>query len=70
MQAFRKGLQSILDDHYICLKLLEGETEFDKGLSAKFENPDNLKHILQILGFSKVEIKQINIEIQTQKQSV
>jgi len=69
MQAFRKGLQSIMDDHYMCLKLLEGQTDFNDELSAKLQDPENLKHILQVLGFSKVEIKQINREIEQQKKS-
>ena len=59
MQAFQKGLQRILDDYYVALKILTDPAGMDEKMKEKLADPQNMKFILKILGLNKEERKNI-----------
>lgn len=64
MQAFQMGLQRILDDYFVALKLLEGTKIESSQLLDKLSDQANCEYILKILGFTKVVRKTIHISIE------
>lgn len=65
MAAFQKNLQSIYEDNYIALKLLENVNNqkslldgLDDDLKSKLNDPEKGVYILKILGFDKKQIKE------------
>lgn len=72
MAAFQKGLQRILSDCYVALKLLELHqnkstlSDADKQLiQQKFDDPNNRDYVLKILGIKKLERDKIAQEYPT-----
>lgn len=60
MQAFQLGLQRILDDYFVALKLLDGSKIDDPQILDKLSDRANRDYILKILGFSKAACKTIH----------
>lgn len=64
MQAFQLGLQRILDDYFVALKLLEGSKIESTQLLDKLSDKGNCDYILKILGFTKVLRKTVHATIE------
>ncbi|MCS5708490.1 hypothetical protein CC99x_006165 [Candidatus Berkiella cookevillensis] len=64
MQAFQRGLQRILDDYFVALKLLEGSKIDDVHILDKLSDHANCDYILKILGFTKAARKTIHLSIE------